>query len=146
MMKIVYTVLLAITVLTLAAVAAESAENTSWGLGAGVFKGDFTAQARKDFWLGGDISQITAQASVFFHGKTTFGLDADYHFNLKSGAGRFYPLAGLHFAFNSNDVKFGVNGGGGLNFNLTDKLAAFGEVKYVIFGWEGWSVIGGIYF
>ena len=126
-MKTVSMVLLTIIVLTTVAIAPVEAGNL--GLGAGVFKSDFTAQARMDFWLGGDISQITAQGSVFFHGKTTFGLDADYHFNLKSGSGRFYPLAGLHFAFNSNDVKFGVNAGGGFNFKLTESLAAFAQVK-----------------
>jgi len=143
-MKVVHMVLLTIAVLTIAT--AASADKTSWGLGAGVFDGEFTAQARKDFWLGGDISQITAQASVYFANKTTFALDADYHFNLESGSGRFYPLAGLHFAFNSNDAKFGANAGGGFNFNLTEKTAAFAEVKYVFFGWDGWAIVGGIYF
>lgn len=143
-MKTFGVVLLTIIVFTQAAPA--TAEIKGWGLGAGVFDGDFTAQGRKDFWLGGDISQISGQASVYFANKTTFAVDADYHFSLKSGSGRFYPLAGVHFAFNSNDVKFGVNAGGGLNFKLTEQLAAFGEVKYVFFGWDGWAVIGGIYF
>jgi hypothetical protein len=133
-------------IVMLCSAATASADVKGWGLAAGTFDGDFTAQARKDFWLGGDVSQITGQASIYFAGKTTFALDADYHFNLKSGSGRFYPLAGVHFAFNSNDVKFGANGGGGLNFNLTDNLAAFAEAKYVFFGWDGWAVVGGIYF
>jgi hypothetical protein len=123
-----------------------AAETRGWGLGVGSFDGEFGIQGRKDFWLGGDVSQITGQASVIFANKATFALDADYHFVIKSGAGRFYPLAGLQFAFNSDDTEFGVNAGGGLNFMFTDNLAGFGEVKYVFFGWEGWFITGGIYF
>jgi hypothetical protein len=122
------------------------AETRGWGLGAGAMDGDFGVQARKNFWLGGDISQITAQASVYFQYKTTFRLDGDYHFMIKSWQPRFYPLAGLQFAFNSDSAKFSVNGGAGLNFNLTETLAAFGEAKYVFFGWDGWAFTGGIYF
>jgi hypothetical protein len=91
-------------------------------------------------------THITPHPSLIFANNTTFPLDADYHFVVKSGKGRFYPLAGLQFAFNSDDSEFGVNAGGGLNFMLTDKMAAFGEVKYVFFGWEGWFITGGVYF
>lgn len=143
-MKIVPVVLLSIIVLSAAVPA--SAEIKGWGLGVGVMDGDFGVQARKNFRLGGDISQITGQASVYFQNKTTFRLDADYHFMLKSGKGRFYPLAGLQFAFTSDHAKFGINAGGGLNFMLTDKLAAFAEGKYVFGDWDGWAITGGIYF
>jgi hypothetical protein len=143
-MKVVGVVLLTMVVLITAVTA--SAEVRGWGLGVGVMDGDFGVQARKDFWLGGEVSQITGQASVYWHNKTTFRLDADYHFVLKSGNSRFYPLAGLQFAFNSNAVKFGINGGGGINFMLTETLAAFGEVKYVFGKWDGWAITGGIYF
>jgi hypothetical protein len=130
----------------LAAATTTSADPGRWGVGAGALSGDFGFQARKDFWLGGDVSQITGQASVYFHSKTTFRLDADYHFMLTEGKGRFYPLAGAQFAFNSDNVKFGANGGGGVNFQLTEKTAAFGEVKYVFGGWDGWAFVGGIFF
>jgi hypothetical protein len=143
-MKTVSTILFA--VITLTAAATASAEIKGWGLGVGSFDGDFGIQGRKDIRLGGDISHITAQASVIFANKTTFALDADYHFVIKAGDGRFYPLAGLQFAFNSDDTEFGVNGGGGVNFMLTEYMAAFGEVKYVFFGWEGWYITGGVYF
>ncbi len=143
-MRIVSMILFTIIVLSVAGTA--SAETKGWGLGIGSFDGDFGILGRKDMQLGGDISHITAQASVIFANKTTFALDADYHFVIKSDVGRFYPLVGLQFAFTSDDTEFGVNGGGGLNFMLTDKLAAFGEVKYVFFGWEGWFITGGIYF
>jgi hypothetical protein len=124
-----------------------SAETHGWGLGAGAFNGDFGVQLRKDIGLGGDISHITAQGSVFFPGKTSFRLDADYHFSFLFGKGsRFYPLGGVDFTFNSNTAKFGVNAGGGLNFMLTKKLAAFGEGKYVFGDWDGWTFVGGIYF
>jgi hypothetical protein len=133
--------------LFLATASTAAADSRSWGLGAGVFDGDFGVQARKDFWLGGDISQISGQASVYFPSKTTFRIDADYHFMLNpDNASRFYPLAGLDFAFNSNTAKLGVNGGIGLNFKLTEKTAAFGEAKYIFGSWDGWAFTGGIYF
>jgi len=136
-----------LTIILLIMATAACAETKGWGLGAGVFDGDFGIQGRKDFWLGGDISQITGQASVYFQSKTTFRLDADYHFIINPGnPSRFYPLAGLQFAFNSDAVKFGINGGGGVNFRLTEKLAAFAEVKYVFGKWDGWAITGGIYF
>lgn len=124
----------------------NSAVATRPGLAAGAFDGDFTVQVRQDLLLGGDISQITGQASIYFMSKTTFGFDADYHFNIRSGSSRFYPLAGLHLAFNSNNTEFGVNGGGGLNFRLTRDLAAFVEGKYVFFGWDTWAMVVGIHF
>jgi opacity protein-like surface antigen len=134
-------------ILTMAVATTASAKVRGWGIGAGVLDGDFGLQARKDFFLGGDISQITGQASVYFHNKTTFRVDADYHFLIKAGEpSRFYPLAGLQLAFNSDAVKFGVNGGAGLNFMLTENLAAFAEVKYVFGSWDGWAITGGFYF
>lgn len=135
-----------LTIVIVAMAASASAEVKGWGLGVGSFDGDFGVQGRWDIRLGGDISHVTLQGSVAFNNRTTFAIDGDYHFQIKAGKGRFYPLAGLQFAFNSDDAEFGVNGGGGVNFMLTDKLAAFGEVKYNFFGWEGWFITGGIYF
>lgn len=133
-----------IIALTLASTA--SAEVKGWGLGAGVFHGDFGVQLRKDFWLGGDISQITGQGSVYFPGKTTFRVDIDYHFVINpKDPGRFYPLAGVDFAFNSDAFKVGINGGVGVNFMITQSLAAFGEAKYVFGKWDGWAFTAGIY-
>jgi hypothetical protein len=124
-----------------------SAETRGWGIGIGALSGDFGIQGRKDIWLGGDVSQITAQGSVYFHGKTTVRLDADYHFMVTiNGSSRFYPLAGIQLAFNTDDIKFGVNAGGGVNFMLTESLAAFGEIKYVFSSWDGFAFTGGIYF
>jgi hypothetical protein len=124
-----------------------SAEVKGWGLGAGAHDGDFGLQVRKDFWLGGDISQFTGQASVYFHNKTTFKIDADYHFTINpSNPSRFYPLAGLQFAFNSSNARLGLNLGGGLGFMLTERIEAFGEVKFVIGDWDGFTWTVGIYF
>jgi hypothetical protein len=138
--------LFSILIVILCASSSNSAVATSPGFAAGTFDGDFTLQVRQDLLLGGDISQITGQASVYFMSKTKFGLDADYHFNIKSGSGRFYPLAGFHFAFNSNDTEFGANGGAGLNFRLTRNLAAFVEGKYVFFASDSWAMVIGVYF
>jgi hypothetical protein len=143
-MKTLNVTLLIIVVLTL--MATSSAHARGWGLGAGAHDGDFGVQVRKNFWLGGDISQITAQASAYFPSKTVFKADADYHFVLSSGKGRFYPLVGVDFAFTSDHAKFGINGGGGAGFMLTETTAAFVEVKYVFGDWDGWTFCGGIYF
>ena len=144
-MKSIRTILLVLFVLLFAT--AASAQTRGWGLGASIFDGDFGVQARKDFWLGGDISHITGQGSVFFPSKTTFRIDVDYHFILNpESPGRFYPLAGLDFAFNSDHAKFGLNLGGGANFMLTERTAAFGEAKFVIGDWDGFVVNFGIYF
>jgi hypothetical protein len=129
------------------AAANVSAQTKGWGAGVGAHDGDFGFQVRKDFWLGGDISQITGQASLFFHNKTTFKLDADYHFIINPGSpSRFYPLAGVQFAFNSDHAELGLNLGGGANFMLTEKTAAFGEAKFVIGDWDGFAFMVGIYF
>lgn len=146
-MNIIRKTLLALIVITLAGAATAGAGAGEWGLGVGSHDGDFGVQARKDFWLGGDISQLTCQASVYWQNKKTFKLDADYHFIINPDqSSRFYPLAGLQFAFNSDDAKFGLNGGGGVNFRLTEKTAAFAEVKYVFGDWDGFTVTLGIYF
>jgi hypothetical protein len=145
MMKTYRKCLVVIALLVLAM--AASAEAKDWGLGAGALDGDFGFQLRKDFWLGGDISQITGQTSVYFHGRTTFRFDADYHFILNPGdPGRFYPLAGLDFAVNSDAAKFGINAGGGFNFKLTERNAAFVEAKFIFGGWDGFGIVGGIFF
>jgi hypothetical protein len=126
--------------------AAAPAPAAGLGLGAGAFDGDFGVHLRKDFALGGDISAITGQAGVYFPSKTTFRLDADYHFLLKQGASRFYPLVGVDFAFNSDHARFGLNAGGGVNFKFTEKTAGFAEAKFVLGDWDGFAFAVGIYF
>lgn len=144
-MRITHTLL--VLAMGLALAGSATAAPRGWGLGAGAFDGDFFVQARKDFFLGGDISQITGQAGLYFHGETTGRIDVDYHFVLhREGAGRFYPLAGVQLAFNSNDVKFGANAGGGVNFMLTEKVASFAEAKFTFGSWDGFAIMGGIYF
>ncbi len=144
-MKIARVLLFSALLLVMAAGA--SAEVQGWGLGAGLVDGDFGVQARKDIWLGGDISQFTAQGGVFFASTTIFRLDADYHFIINSKQpSRFYPLGGLNFSFTSDHAKFGLNLGGGVNFRLTEKTQAFAELKYIISDWDGFGVVVGIYF
>ena len=124
------------------------AETNGWGAGIQIFDGEFGIQGRKDFWLGGDISQITGQVNVIFASDVVFALDVDYHFVIKSdtGTSRFYPLAGIDFKFNGDGSDFGINLGGGANFMMTEKLAAFVELKYVISDWDGFGVGLGVYF
>jgi hypothetical protein len=144
-MKTIRTLSFLIIIFTMATSA--SAEVKGWGVGIGLLDGDFGIQGRKDVWLGGDISHFTGQASVYFHNKVTFRIDADYHFIINpKDPSRFYPLAGLQLAFNSDAVKLGLNVGGGVNLMLTEKLAGFAELKYVIGDWNAWAVTAGIYF
>jgi hypothetical protein len=132
---------------------AVHAETRGWGGGLNILDGDFGLQARKDVWLGGDISQITGQASVIFANKTRFALDVDYHFVIRSsgsdgsaGTSRFYPLVGLDFQFHGDGSEFGLNAGGGANFMMTETMAAFAELKFVISGWDGFGIGVGVYF
>lgn len=141
--------LFALTVVVLAMAASASAEVKGWGLGAGVIDGDFSAQVRRDFWLGGDISQITGQAGIWFPYKTSFRIDTDYHFMVRTSTGstsRWYPLAGVNFAFNSDHARFGLNAGGGVNFMFTESTAGFAEAKFIISDWDGFAFHVGIYF
>ena len=138
-----YIFLIALLVLAMAA----SAEAKDWGIGAGALDGDFGFQLRKDFWLGGDISQITGQASVYFQGKTTFRFDADYHFVINpENPSRFYPLVGLQLGTDFDWTEFGVNAGGGVDFKLTQTLDAFFELKYVISDFDGFNFALGVKF
>jgi len=144
-MKIARTILLALVTLSIATTA--SAQGSGFGLGVGAHDGDIGFQLRKDFWLGGDISAITGQASVYLHNKTTFKADADYHFIINpEDPSRFYPLVGVQFGFNSDKAKLGLNIGGGATFMLTQKTAAFFEAKFVIAGFDGFTFGGGVYF
>lgn len=143
-MKTMSTLVLA--VLFIAISVSASAELKGIGIGAGVHDGDFGAHLRKNFWLGGDISQLTFQGSVYFPSKTTFKIDADYHFVISSGSSRFYPLAGLQFAFTTSNAEFGINAGGGVNFMLTENMAAFAEAKFVFGDWDGLTIVGGLFF
>ena len=145
------TIILALNLIALASPA--SAETKGWGFGLNIFDGEFGLQGRKDIWLGGDLSQITGQASVLFANKTRFALDLDYHFVIKSsnsdgtaGTSRFYPLVGLDFQFHGDGSEFGLNLGGGANFMMTDTMAAFAELKYVISDWNGFGIGVGVYF
>ncbi|MEN8008632.1 MAG: hypothetical protein ABFS42_16605 [Candidatus Krumholzibacteriota bacterium] len=147
------TIILALTLVASASPA--FAETKGWGAGLNILDGEFGLQVRKDFWLGGDISQITGQGSVIFAGRTFFALDVDYHFIIKStnadgtsSKSRFYPLVGLDFMFNSDGSEFGLNLGGGANFMMTDTLAAFAELKFVISDWfgDGLGIGVGVYF
>ena len=145
-MKSTRITLLAIALILLASPAL--AETKGWGAGVAFHDGEFGIQARKDFWLGGDISQITGQAGVYFADRTLWALDVDYHWMIsnESGTSRFYPLAGLDFKFTSDHAEFGINLGGGANFMLTEKMAAFAELKYVLSDWDGFGIAAGIYF
>jgi|GEM_PF-1309547 len=145
-MKATKITLLALALLILATPAL--AETRGWGGGLAVFDGEFGFQVRKDFWLGGDISQITGQAGLLFPEDMVMFLDVDYHFIIKSDSGtsQFYPLVGLDFKFDDHNSEFGLNLGGGVNFMMTESLAAFAEIKFVASDWDGLGIGVGVYF
>ena len=68
-------------------------------------------------------------------------LDVDAQMNLNPGTA-FYLLAGLNYA---NDDA-GMNIGGGLHVDFTQKTKGFFELKYVAFGWDGMIFKGGVLF
>ena len=88
------------------------------------------------------------QAGVIFAGDGVLDLSADYHFVIQTdtGTSRWYPLVGLNLKTDFDDSEFGVNAGGGINFMMTDRTAAFAEVKYVFSDWDDIGFALGIYF
>lgn len=118
-----------------------------WGAGASLFDGDyFGLQARKTFVLGGDISQITTGATIYFK-DTWFAFDVDYHFVINpENPSRFYPLVGLELATDFDYAELGANLGGGVDFMLTDTMAAFFEAKFVVSDADGFVATLGMKF
>lgn len=131
----------------LIALTATSAYAGGWGGGIALFDGDhFGVHGRKTFVLGGDISNITTGATVFFD-PTFLTLDADYHFVINpENPSRFYPLAGLQLATDFDWAEFGLNLGGGVDFMLTETTGAFFELKYVISDLDGFNLAAGVKF
>lgn len=146
-MNMILRSLLFLVALGLTTVAPAQAQFPGWGAGFRGHDGEFGFELRRDVYLGGDVSQITGQLGMVFpSGGAAVTADADYHFTISAGSGRFYPLAGAGIKTDFDYFKVGVNGGGGINFRLTEAMAAYGELKYVFFGWEGFGFAVGVYF
>jgi len=138
----------ALAFLVCALTISASAKTSGWGIGAGFFEGDFGLQGRKDFALSQKgVSEISLQGSVYFHYRTTFRFDADYHHILTPGESlRVYPLGGLQFAVNSRNNRFGLNLGAGMNFDISEQLEGFVELKYTFGDWDGFGIAAGVRF
>jgi hypothetical protein len=138
----------ALALILCALAVSASAEIEGWGVGVGVFDGDFGFQGRKDFGLDPKgVSEISLQGSVYFHNRTTFRFDADYHHVLTPGESLLvYPLGGLQFAVNSRNNRFGLNLGGGMNFDINERLEGFVELKYTFGDWDGFGIAAGVRF
>lgn len=67
-------------------------------------------------------------------------LDVDFH--LSNPGTSLYFLGGLNYA---NDDA-GLNLGGGLSFDFTQKTKGYLELKYVAFGWDAWIFKAGVLF
>ena len=118
-----------------------------WGAGASLFDGDyFGIQGRKTFDLGGDISQIVTGATIYFK-DTWFAFDVDYHFVINpENPSRFYPLVGFELSTDFDWAELGANLGGGVDFMLTDTMAAFFEAKFVVSDADGFVATLGMKF
>jgi hypothetical protein len=146
-MKSILRSLLLLTILGLVGATPGQAQFPGWGTGFRGHDGEFGFELRRDVYLGGDVSQLSTQIGMLFpSGGATFTADADYHFTVSSGSGRFYPLVGVGAKTDFDFFEVGVNAGGGLNFMLTEDLAAYAEAKYVFFGWDGFGFAVGVYF
>jgi len=136
-----------LTIALVALVCAAPAMAGGFGVGAQVYDGDFGAQVRTDFAMGGDIGALTGQAGIVFAADEVFVLDADWHYYFNKGASRFYALVGPSLAFNSDFSEFGINAGAGLNFNMTDTKKAFAEAKFVLISdFDGLVATVGLFF
>lgn len=136
-----------LALLSLCAVSAM-AEPKGWGVGVGTFDGDIGIQARKTF-LFGEVQNIglAVQGGIYNQNKWTgrFDVDAHYYF-LADKVVRLYPLAGLDFAIQGGNNRFGGNVGGGIIYDLNNMTQLFFEAKYVAGDWEGLGLTLGIYF
>lgn len=74
------------------------------------------------------------------NGLTTINIDGHYLFPMNDDRLDLYPLAGLNFSivrvefegFDDSTTEVGLNLGGGGQFEFTDLLTGFAEIKYVI--------------
>ncbi len=137
--------LLLVLIIVLVAIPATA---HAWGLGGALFDGDdFGFQGRTTFTLGGDISQLTTAATIYPGNNTWFAFDADYHFVINpESPSRFYPLVGLELATDFDNSELGANLGGGMDFMLTDVLAAYFEAKFVVSDADGFVATLGVKF
>lgn len=136
-----------LALLSLCAVSAM-AEPKGWGVGVGTFDGDIGIQARKTF-LFGEVQNIglALQGGIYNQNKWTGRFDADVHYYfLADKTIRLYPLAGLDFAIQGGNNRFGGNVGGGAIFDINEMTQLFFEAKYVAGDWEGLGLTFGIYF
>ena len=108
---------------------------------------------------GADFTFFFAPENFSFN---TLNLNGFYMFDVEGF--NPYALAGLNFSFYSanfqsttiggitigggsvTDTAVGLNLGGGADFPLSENLAGFGEVKYVISNYDGLAITAGIKF
>lgn len=142
-MKLLQIAILALLVIAFATPAAAE----KWGAGGALFDGDyFGVQGRGTFELGGDISEVVAAATFYFD-ESWFAFDADYHFVITpENPSRFYPLVGLELATGFGSTELGANLGGGVDFMMTETLAAYFEAKFVVSDWDAFVATLGVKF
>lgn len=123
-------------------------EPRGWGAGFGIFDGDLGIHGRKDFSFGEELQYgVVLQGGVYDQNKWTGRFDADFQYIFRTESTfRFYPLAGLNWAIQSKENRFGANLGGGATFDLNSETVLFLEAKYVISDWDGFAITTGIYF
>lgn len=139
--------ILLLSLLTLPAFG-ETDEPIGLGAGAGFFDGDLGVHVRKGFYFGEvDEMGIILQAGLYEQRKWTGRFDVDFHYVLTPDKPvRIYPLAGIDFAVQNRNNRFGANIGGGLDLDARGPLLIFMEAKYVLGDWDGFAFTAGFYF
>lgn len=108
---------------------------------------DLKADLRSNFGIGAGVSLGIVDKLdfaptfnyYFIDGCTNFAIEADfkYNFNVCNNL-NVYPLAGPVLSYVSaggfSDTDFGFDLGAGLSYDITKKLAVFGEWKYQYVG------------
>ena len=87
--------------------------------------------------------EVNANANYYFLDKETIGIYGSAGLNYSSVKASYDDNEfGFMGDFSASDGRFGLNLGGGANFNISGSITPFAEIKYVLID-EGQLVIAG---
>ena len=100
---------------------------------------------------------VSPSYNLFFPGEGAdfWTINGDVRYNLVNDESLLvYPLAGLNisrvgfsgFGISGGTSEIGLNLGGGAEFGFSEKLSAFGEIKYIISDFDQLVIAAGILF
>lgn len=122
--------------------AAEAQIQVGVGLGYGLEVEEIGLNLRAGYGLNDNWRVAADYLTYFIEGSgvsyNEINLNANYSFGTDTF--RPYGLAGLNVStvkveflgFSSSDTEFGLNAGGGLQYFVAEKVALYGEARYVI--------------